>query len=87
MKVTQNFKDKLERAKADGYKNVYSVVGAYMATDYCVFHDIDEVLRKPTGYDYGNQRPYTRAGMWSGHDNTRMVESHDIQFSAVHADY
>ena len=87
MKITQNFKNKLEKAKADGYENIYSIVGAYKETDYCVFHPIDELLQKPIGYDYGNQKPPTMAGMWTGHSNTRMVESQDIMFSHVHKNY
>ena len=83
MKITENFKEKLRLAKDDGYKNVYCVVGAYMATTYCVFHKIDDLLKDPIGEDYGNQSPYQCAGMWTGHANTRSVDSQDIMYSKV----
>ena len=84
MRITENFKDKLRIAKDEGYERVYSIVGSYMETDYCVFHDIDELLNDPIGYDYGNQKPHNQKGMWTGHPNTRDANSQDIMFSEVH---
>ena len=83
MKITENFKGKLRLAKELGYKNVYSIVGSYMDTTYCAFHSIDDLLEDPIGYDYGNQKPCTQKGMWTGHPNTREVDSQDIMYSAV----
>jgi len=84
MVITENFKSKLKIAQELGYKRVYCVVGAYRETTYCVFHDIDVLLNDPIGYNYGNQRPFIQKGMWTGHPNTRDVNSHDIMFSEVH---
>ena len=83
MKVTKRFKKLLSAAKADGYENVYSVVGAYRATTYCVFNRIDKILEKPEGYDYGRQRPYHTEYMWTDHPNTRMVGDRDIMYHEV----
>ncbi|MGD0658973.1 MAG: hypothetical protein ABSD38_12980 [Syntrophorhabdales bacterium] len=85
MKVTPRLKEKLERAKAAGYKHIYSVVGAYGSTTYCIFHDVDSVLAKPNGYDYGCGRPAPAPGMWTGHPNTRQVECTDIGYTALFA--
>ena len=82
MKITQNFINKLNQAKNNGYENVYSVVGAYRATTYCVFHSIDSLLNLDIGFDFGNQRPNNFEGMWTGHPNTRMVNHEkDIMYS------
>ena len=83
MKITENFKNHLKIAKDSGYERVYSVVGSYMETTYCVFHDIDDLLKLPDGYDFGDQRPYPQEGMWTGHSNTREVDSQDIMYSEV----
>ena len=83
MKITENFKNKLGLAKELGYEKVYCVVGAYMDTTYCVFHEIDDLLKDSIGTDYGNQKPYPCEGMWTGHANTRSVDSQDIMYSQV----
>lgn len=89
MKVTVNLKEKAEKAKKDGYKNVYTVVGAYKATTYCVFYDIQkDILDRPVGYNWGCGRPYNTIDMWTGFPNTRMVDSKkDIMYTELFATY
>ena len=89
MKVTSNLKALCELAKKDGYKTVYTVVGAHMSTTYCVFYDIDrDILARPDGYDYGCGHPGNHRGMWTGHPNTRHVKyGEDIQYRALFERY
>lgn len=81
MKITQRFKDKLAIAKKRGYQRVYVVVGAYKATTYCYFVDIDELLPLPVGATYNRPARYT--SRWAGHPNTRQATSTDIKYSEV----
>ncbi len=80
MRITNNLKAKLMKAKAQGYKRVYATIGAHKATIYCYFADIDDLLARPTGTDYGPERPY---GPWRGWPNTRHVQPEDIQYSRL----
>ena len=83
MRITENFKEKLRIAQDQGYENVYCIIGAYMDTTYCVFYSIADLLEDPIGKDYGNRKPPTQKGMWTGHANTRDVNSQDIMYSKV----
>ncbi len=80
MRITENLKTKLMKAKERGYRRVYVVVGAHKATTYCYFVDIDDLLTRPVGTDYGPERPY---GPWRGWPNTRHVQPGDIQYSRL----
>ncbi len=80
MKITANLKAKLMKAKSKGYRRVYAVVGGHKATTYCYFVDIDDLLARPTGTDYGPERPF---GRWTGWPNTRHATASDIQYSRL----
>ena len=80
MRITENLKAKLMKAKAAGYKRVYAVVGGCRATTYCYFAEIDDLLMRPVGTDYGPGKPY---GRWSGWPNTRHAGPTDIQYSRL----
>jgi len=80
MRITQNLKGKLQKAKERGYKRVFAVVGGYRSTVYCYFVDIDDLLDCPIGTDYGPEKPY---GPWRGWPNTRHATSTDIQYSRL----
>ena len=49
MKVTKNLKRRLEKAKKEGFKRVYVVLGNKFATTYCSVVDIVTLLDWPTG--------------------------------------
>ena len=57
MKVTKNLKRRLEKAKQEGFKRVYVVLGNKFATTYCSVVDIDTLLDWPTGTHYWMPRP------------------------------
>ena len=82
MYISENFKQKLIKAKEAGYKNVYSICGAYKATTYCVFRNIDILLDYPIG-TLLRSRPQCCQNMWTGHANTRMVDSTNIMYSEI----
>jgi len=80
MRITENLKAKLQKAKEKGYKRVYATVGSHRATHYCYFVDIDKLLDQPVGTDYG---PENRRGPWRGWPNTRHARPDDIQYSRL----
>lgn len=81
MKITKRFKDGLTKAKQQGYKRVYSVIGAYKSTKYCYFVNIDELLSLPIGASYGP--PKRQSSYWTGWPNTRHATKEDIQYNQV----
>jgi hypothetical protein len=83
MKITENFKNGLKIAKKRGCRRVYRIAGGYMATTYCIFHEIEELLNDPIGTDYGCAKPCPHDGMWTGFPNTRQARKDDIKFSDV----
>ena len=86
MKVTKNLKRRLEKAKQEGFKRVYVVLGNKFATTYCSVVDIDTLLNWPTGTHYWVPRP--TGGRWKGWMNTRHLNpTTDIQYSVLFDQY
>ena len=86
MKVTKNLKRRLEKAKKEGFKRVYVVLGNKFATTYCSVVDIDTLLNWPTGTHYWVPRPTGRR--WKGWMNTRHLDpTTDIQYSMLFDQY
>ena len=86
MKVTKNLKRRLEKAKQEGFKRVYVVLGNKFATTYCSVVDIDTLLDWPTGTHYWVPRP--TGGRWKGWMNTRHLNTTtDIQYSMLFDQY
>jgi len=54
MKITENFKGKLRKAKADGYKNVVITKGGMYGNTAIVTVSIDKLLSLPTGSAYNS---------------------------------
>ena len=86
IKVTKNLKRRLEKAKQEGFKRVYVVLGNKFATTYCSVVDIDTLLQWPTGTHYRMPRP--SGGRWKGWMNTRHINpTTDIQYSMLFDQY
>ena len=86
MKVTKNLKRRLEKAKKEGFKRVYVVLGNKFATTYCSVVDIDTLLNWPTGTHYWVPRP--TGGRWKRWMNTRHLDpTTDIQYSMLFDQY
>jgi hypothetical protein len=84
MKITDNFKSALAAAKAKGYENVYTVLGAYRATTYCAFFPITVLLEVETGIRVSRDQPdFSSGGRWTGYNNTRQVGKRDISYTEV----
>ncbi len=79
MRITENLKEKIRNAQKAGYNRVYAVVGAFKATTYCVFVDMDFILRS----ENGAMTHAPRSGRWTGHPNTRHAQDNDIQYNML----
>lgn len=54
MKITENLKKKLQKAKADGYKNVIITKGGMFGNTAIATVSIDKLLSLPTGSTYNS---------------------------------
>ena len=83
MRITENLKELVKKAQADGYKRIFSSVGQYKETEYCDFYDMKWILNAENGRLYGGRVPQR----WAGHPNTRHQEQGDIQYSRLFRNY
>ena len=85
MKITPRLKNLARIAKEKyNYKYISCVVGSYMATTYCNFWLIDEVLNAKTGAEFV-KKPFQCSFMWTGWPNTRQSGNDTISYSSLFA--